>query len=89
MDAAQGLLNGFGVSTPKLEQMIAIARGAGALGAKLTGGGGGGAVVALAPENAPRVVAALAASGFESFVTRIGSASHQEIDDASRSRKHG
>jgi hydroxymethylglutaryl-CoA reductase len=72
MDAGQGLLNGFGVSTPTLERMIAIARGAGALGAKLSGAGGGGAIIALAPERASEVVEALGAAGFEAFSTRIG-----------------
>ncbi len=89
MDAAQGLLNGFGVSTPKLERMVAIARGAGAFGAKLTGGGGGGAIVALAPLSASAVAEALRAEGFEAFVTRIGSARSRENDDApGRSREH-
>ncbi len=72
MDIAQGVLNGFGVSTPTLERMIAVARGAGALGAKLSGAGGGGVIVALAPANAPEVEAALRGAGFEAFVTRIG-----------------
>ena len=72
MDAAHGLLNSMGVSTPTLERMTAIARGAGALGAKLTGAGGGGAIVALAPDSAHDVAAALRAEGFESFITRVG-----------------
>ena len=72
MDAGQGLLNGFGVSTPTLERMIGIARGAGALGAKLSGAGGGGVIIALAPERSSEVVEALGACGFEAFVTRVG-----------------
>ena len=71
-DAAHGLLNAFGVSTPTLEHMVSRARAAGALGAKLTGGGGGGAMIALAPGRAAEVAKALAADGFETFVTTIG-----------------
>lgn len=72
MDCAHGLLNGFGVSTPTLERMIAIARGAGALGAKLSGAGGGGAIVALGGERTSAVIAAFDAAGFEAFPTRVG-----------------
>jgi mevalonate kinase len=88
MDTAQGLLNGFGVSTPTLERMIGVARSAGALGAKLSGAGGGGAVVALAPGNAPDVAAALAEAGFTAFASRIGSAppAGQEVEDAKHRR---
>jgi mevalonate kinase len=87
MDAAQGLLNGFGVSTPTLERMIGVARSAGALGAKLSGAGGGGAVVALAPGNTPDVAAALAAAGFTAFASRIASApAEREVENAKHSR---
>ena len=89
MDAAQGLLNGFGVSTPTLERMIGVARSAGALGAKLSGAGGGGAVVALAPGNAREVAAALEAAGYEAFASRIGSnakVDSQEAEDAKSRR---
>jgi len=37
----------YGVSTPVLDQLVALARAAGAFGARLTGAGFGGAVVAL------------------------------------------
>ena len=43
----QGLLNAIQVSTPELEKLVRLARDAGALGAKLTGGGGGVKPVAL------------------------------------------
>jgi hydroxymethylglutaryl-CoA reductase len=49
MNICHGLLNAIEVSTPELENMVGIARAAGATGAKLTGGGGGGSVVALCP----------------------------------------
>ncbi|MFE5736192.1 mevalonate kinase [Streptomyces celluloflavus] len=71
MNTAQEVLNGMGLSTPTLEHMIAVARSAGASGAKLTGAGGGGAVIALAREGAPDVAKALRAEGFEAFTTRV------------------
>lgn len=71
MNAAHGLLNALGVSTPTIDRMVRLARSAGAVGAKLTGAGGGGAVIALAPRGAEAVVSALAEEGFESFVTRL------------------
>jgi mevalonate kinase len=49
-DDNQRLLEAMGVSSPDLEARLAVARGAGALGAKLTGGGAGGAVIAVAPD---------------------------------------
>ena len=86
MDAGQGLLNGFGVSTPTLERMIGTARGAGALGAKLSGAGGGGVIIALAPDRSSEVVEALGACGFEAFVTRIG-APVGKVEDAGSNRR--
>ena len=41
------LLRQIGVSTPRLDMLVARAREAGALGAKLTGAGGGGCIIAL------------------------------------------
>lgn len=41
------LLRKIGVSHPKLDRLVEVARGAGALGAKLTGAGGGGCIVVL------------------------------------------
>src|SRR5581483_11517205 len=52
MDLNQMLLSGLFVSTSEIERMCALARDAGALGAKLTGAGGGGSVVALVPSAA-------------------------------------
>ena len=86
MDAAQGLLNAFGVSTPTLERMVSIARAAGALGAKLSGAGGGGAMIALAPERGAAVAGALTAAGFEAFVTTIP-AFPEEAQHARSSRR--
>ena len=64
MNVCQGLLNAIGVSTPALEQMVAIAREAGAAGAKLTGAGGGGSIVAVCPGKVSEVAAALQAAGY-------------------------
>ncbi|MEM7279810.1 MAG: mevalonate kinase, partial [Pseudomonadota bacterium] len=67
MNTAHGLLNTIGVSTPELENMVAVARAAGAAGAKLTGSGGGGSIVAVCPGTTDDVVAALDACGFETL----------------------
>jgi hydroxymethylglutaryl-CoA reductase len=72
MNINQGLLNALQVSSPELEQMVAIARRAGALGAKLTGGGGGGAMIALAgPAGTESLRTALRRAGYASFLTEI------------------
>ena len=63
MNICHGLLNAIQVSTPELEGIVAVARAAGASGAKLTGSGGGGSVIALCPGAATRVAAALEAAG--------------------------
>jgi mevalonate kinase len=47
MSRNQELLVEIGVSHPKLEQLVKVAREKGALGAKLTGAGGGGCIIAL------------------------------------------
>ena len=59
------------MSSDEIAALVEEARGAGALGAKLTGGGGGGAVIALAEE--PEVVASrLRREGWTALVARIG-----------------
>jgi len=64
MNINHGLLNAIGVSTAELEQMIDIARAAGAIGAKLTGAGGGGSIVALCPQTTVQVSEALRSRGY-------------------------
>ena len=64
MNVCQGLLNAIGVSTPDIENMVSIARNAGAIGAKLTGAGGGGSIVALCPGNEDKVAGALRDAGY-------------------------
>lgn len=49
MNMNQHVLSGLMVSTSEIEELCALAREHGSLGAKLTGGGGGGSVIALVP----------------------------------------
>ncbi len=69
-DLNHGYLSAAGVCSPRNEEMVHIARTAGALGAKITGAGCGGAIIALAPDAGP-VVAALEKAGYDAFATRI------------------
>ncbi len=71
MNINQGLLNALGVSGREIEEIIDIARGNGALGAKLTGGGGGGAIIALCPDNAELVASAIRAAGYQAMITDL------------------
>jgi mevalonate kinase len=64
LDANQRILAQIGVSSPDLEQLIGVARAAGALGAKLSGAGWGGVMIALAPPDGQSHIAdALRAAG--------------------------
>ena len=65
MDEAHGVLATLGVSNPALDHVVAQARRAGALGAKLTGGGRGGCVIALVDDadGATELARRLRASG--------------------------
>ena len=54
MDRNHELLRQIGVSTPALDRLVAEAREAGALGAKLTGAGGGGCIIAACDDNHAR-----------------------------------
>jgi mevalonate kinase len=76
-DMNQLLLASWMVSTEALEEMCAVAREAGALGAKLTGGGGGGCMIALAPNEAgaESIADALKALGKETRIVHAGSQS--------------
>lgn len=63
-DRNHELLTRLDVSSPSLERLIAAAREAGALGAKLSGGGRGGNIIALVPaDGVAAVTAALQTSG--------------------------
>jgi mevalonate kinase len=60
----QALLEQIGVSSDDLDRLVAAARAAGALGAKLSGAGWGGVMIALVgPADGERVAAALAEAG--------------------------
>jgi len=64
LDQNQALLDEMGVSSPELDRLVTAARGAGALGAKLSGGGRGGNMIALvAPGSEETVREALLAAG--------------------------
>jgi mevalonate kinase len=56
MCANHALLQSLAVSTPRLDAVVDAALGAGALGAKLTGGGGGGCAVALVTDDSVAAV---------------------------------
>lgn len=75
MDAAHDLLVALDVSSDDLDRLVGAARGADALGAKLTGGGRGGCVLALATddEHADRIAAAVRGAGAAAtWTTTIG-----------------
>ncbi len=64
MDKNHSLLQELTVSSPELDTLVASARGAGALGAKLSGGGRGGNMIALVrPETADAISSALRQAG--------------------------
>jgi mevalonate kinase len=71
MNYNQMLLSGLFVSTEGIERCCALAREAGALGAKLTGAGGGGAVIALCDGDSEPILAAWRATGMECFGSRV------------------
>ena len=71
MDLNHALLASLMVSTERLEAACNLARGAGAFGAKLTGGGGGGCAIALAPGKSDLVLEAWKREGLDGFVARI------------------
>ena len=72
MNVNQGLLNAMQISTPELERLIMIARDAGAMGAKMTGGGGGGAIVAIT-DNPSKVQSAIESEGYKALSFNIKS----------------
>ncbi len=66
------LLAKWSLSTPEIETCCETARGAGALGAKLTGAGGGGCVLALPGSNGPTaILAAWRAGGYQCFESTV------------------
>ena len=67
----QMLLAGWLLSTPEIEHAVALARDAGALGAKLTGAGGGGCVLALAGDRADAIMNSWKNEGLECFLSKV------------------
>ncbi|MHA1734577.1 MAG: mevalonate kinase [Promethearchaeota archaeon] len=66
------LLKRWGVSHPRLDQIVEVCREGGALGAKLTGGGGGGCAIALCDEPARvNIQNALERLGIANFLVTI------------------
>jgi mevalonate kinase len=80
MDLNHALLASLMVSTEALERACNVARQAGALGAKLTGGGGGGCAIALAPGNSAAVLAAWAREGIDGFAVTIAAGTPPKDD---------
>jgi mevalonate kinase len=84
LDLNQMILSGVFVSSTEIERMCDLARGAGALGAKLTGAGGGGCVIALLSGAPDAVLAAWTREGFTGFSTVVEAESrHGDADAAS------
>jgi mevalonate kinase len=70
MDENHELLQEMGVSSPELDRLVAGAKAAGALGAKLSGGGRGGNMIALVPtETAGNTITAIRAAGAVNTIT--------------------
>lgn len=74
MDQNHRCLQVLGVSTPALDGLVDLARGAGALGAKLTGAGGGGLVLGLMPDEgaAAALERRARARGIEAWAALLG-----------------
>jgi mevalonate kinase len=74
MNENQTLLAEMGVSSPELDRLIDAALGAGASGAKLSGGGMGGNMIAVVtPDRAQAIaVALLEAGATRAFATQVG-----------------
>lgn len=72
LNFAHGILNGMGVSHPKLEELIFASRSAGALGAKLSGAGGGDCMIALVTEESKdKVISTIKEHGGIPFEVKI------------------
>jgi mevalonate kinase len=74
MEQNHALLREIGVSSPVLDQLVQVARRAGAQGAKLSGGGRGGNMISLVdPGTAQQVSQALVEAGAaRTILTKVG-----------------
>jgi galactokinase len=68
----------LGISTDKIEAMIAAALDAGAFGAKINGSGGGGCMFAYAPDRPDTVAAAIERVGGQPFIVHVGEGARRE-----------
>lgn len=71
MNEAQARLTEIGVSTPALDDLVALSRAEGAVGAKLAGAGGGGVVLALTPDGGEALLHAARRRGISAFCCRL------------------
>ena len=73
MDENHSYLQKLTVSSPELDNLVSVARQAGALGAKMSGGGRGGNMIALAEEGSASLIAeALMSAGAKrTIITRV------------------
>jgi len=60
----------LGISTPKIDRMLAAALRAGAYGGKINGSGGGGCMFVYAPESADAVARAIESAGGKAYIVR-------------------
>ena len=72
MNRNQELLRMVGVSSPEIEEAIALCLEGGAYGAKLTGAGGGGCVIAMADPDKLDKIIPVVSRRFEVFRVRLG-----------------
>lgn len=84
MDANHRLLQRMRISTDELDAMVALARGAGALGAKLTGGGGGGAVICVCDGDRAALMQSFMRAGWRAFSADITQPGGETTHDAGR-----
>ena len=69
MNESHTLLQTLTVSSPELDRLVAVARRAGALGAKLSGGGRGGNMIAMVePEKAENISSSLKEAGAKNTI---------------------
>ncbi|MDE1761819.1 MAG: mevalonate kinase [Candidatus Micrarchaeota archaeon] len=73
-DENNSLLRQLGISTPKLDEIISIAKQNGARGAKITGAGKGGCAIAItgSNEDSERLRGIYLSRGYNAIVTSVG-----------------
>ncbi len=72
MNVNQALLEGLGVSSPLLSELIKATRNAGALGAKITGAGGGGCMISLSNGESDGIKEAIKKKTGTPIETKVG-----------------